>query len=93
MELVVGKEKLLKMFKNSTNRWNVFRILRLVFGLIILIDGIITNLPIFIFAGAVFSGMAIFNFGCCTTQSCKTQPKDKKENFDNEEDVIYEEIK
>ena len=70
--------------------WDFLRVLRLALGLYILIQGIIDVDWFFIFLGAAFSAMPLFNIGCCASGSCNTRmPK----NQQNTEEISYEEIR
>lgn len=54
------------MLKN----WNFLRVLRLVLGIFILVQGVTTWEIPFIILGAVFTAMPLFNVGCCGTSAC-----------------------
>ena len=51
------------IFKN----WNVIRFLRLGIGLAIVVQAIIASDVMIALAGLLFTGMAVFNAGCCGT--------------------------
>jgi hypothetical protein len=54
--------------------WNFMRILRLVLGMIILVQGImIKDIPSAIL-GFILGGMAVANVGCCGTNGCAVNP-------------------
>ena len=74
-----------KIFSN----WNLMRALRLVIGLAITIQGFIANDKLFIIAGLLFTGMALFNIGCCGAGGCNT-PITK--NDKPVKDISYEEM-
>ena len=68
-------------------RWNVMRMIRLVLGVIILVQGIITkDIPAAIL-GIILGGMAAANIGCCATNACAVNPAQpiKKETNINHE--------
>ena len=66
------------------------RILRLVLGVYIIIEGIQTNEWLFIALGGLFTAMSLLNIGCCGVSGCSTAvPKSNGKM----EDVTYEEIK
>lgn len=50
--------------------WNFMRSLRLVLGIIILIQGISVGDTLTIILGLLFAGMAIANIGCCGAAGC-----------------------
>jgi len=72
--------------------WNFIRVLRLVLGVIILVQAImIKDIPSAIL-GFILGGMAVANIGCCGTNGCTvnpTQPVKNKVKIENEElDII-----
>lgn len=69
--------------------WNFFRFLRFVLGIIIVIQAIMARDWVFGLAGLFFSGMALFNAGCCGTGACYTPPV---KNTNNTKDITYEEL-
>jgi len=73
------------IFKN----WNVIRFLRLGIGLAIVVQAIMASDMMIAFAGLLFTGMAVFNAGCCGTSGCSTPVR--KEN--SSKDISYEEVK
>jgi len=74
------------LFKN----WNFMRILRLVMGIFIITQGILSNEWSFLLMGSLLSLLAAFNIGCCGTTACSMPtPKHK----DLTKDITYEELK
>ena len=68
--------------------WNFMRIIRLVLGVVILVQGIITKDFLTAVLGILFAGMAIANAGCCGTNGCAvntTRPIKSKANIEYEE--------
>ena len=78
--------------KEYLQGWNMTRIFRLVLGVVIVIQGIKANDWMFIFLGAAFAAMPLFNVGCCSTGSCET-PIRKTDSVVAQKDVEFEEIK
>ncbi len=72
------------------NRWNFIRVIRLLLGVSILIQGFYTMEVAFILLGIVFTAMPILNIGCCATGSCEIQQKSTNGQFQKE---TIEEIK
>ncbi|MBS4043045.1 MAG: hypothetical protein KGZ59_04460 [Chitinophagaceae bacterium] len=70
------------------SNWNFMRVLRLIFGIIILIQSIITKQYTFSIIGLLFSLLAVFNVSCCGT-SCSTN---FKQTNNKSEDLVYEEV-
>lgn len=73
------------IFKN----WNIIRVLRLGIGIAIVVQAIMASDIMIALAGLLFTGMALFNAGCCATSGCATPVN--KEN--TSKDISYEEVK
>lgn len=75
--------------KAILQHWNFMRIIRLLLGAGILIQGIITKDAASIILGIVFAAMPIFNIGCCGTNGCAVNitPSIKSKNK-----IGYEEV-
>lgn len=72
------------------SNWNFIRLLRLIMGVAILVQGVITKDVLFGIAGLLFTGMAVFNLGCCGgTGNCAAPPQ-KKDTVSK--DIYYEEV-
>ena len=56
--------------KSVLKGWNFFRLIRLVLGVIILIQGIGTIETFTIILGAAIVGTTLANIGCCGTNRC-----------------------
>jgi hypothetical protein len=69
--------------------WNFFRALRLILGIIIIVQAVMSREWIFGIAGLFFAGMALFNQGCCGTGACSIPIK--KDLTINKE-ITYEEV-
>lgn len=76
--------------KNYLQAWNFMRILRLVLGVSILIQGVQAHEILFIFMGGLFTLMPIFNVGCCSTVGCATPNKKSTASMD---EISFEEVK
>ena len=74
---------------NYLKNWNLTRLLRLILGMFIMIQGFINEEWIFVGLGALFSIMPLLNMGCgasgCSVP--KQSTSDKKS-----EEITYEEI-
>ena len=75
--------------KTILQGWNIMRILRLVFAIIILAQGISAGDTVTIILGVVFGGMAVANIGCCGTGGCKVNQRSANNKT---EEVQYEEV-
>ena len=69
--------------------WTFFRAIRLIMGIAIIIQAIIVKDAFLGFAGVIFSGMALFNAGCCGSNGCTTTPVKTKNKT---KDISYEEV-
>lgn len=75
--------------KKWLSGWNLARLLRLLLGLLVLVNGLYTAQWVLAGLGLVFAAMALANAGCCVG-SC-TPPTRRSPNAN--EEIIYEEIK
>lgn len=78
------------MKETILHNWNFMRVLRLIIGIALLMQGIMRHDGLMAILGAVFSLMPILNIGCCGTNGCAISPK-KTDNKTEETD--YEEIR
>ena len=79
------------MIRTLTHNWNIFRILRLILGIAILVQGIQAGDWLFGIAGGLFSLMALLNAGCCAGGACT--PPQRTNHQPNENTTIeYEEV-
>ena len=62
--------------KNYLKNWNIIRLLRLVVGVFVIIQGIIAQEWLFVFLGGLFALMPLMNVGCGAS-GCQI-PKHKK---------------
>lgn len=75
--------------KTITQGWNFMRILRLVLGTAIMVQGIVARDTITIILGVVFAAMAVANIGCCGAGGCAvSSPTTNKKT----KDIQYEEV-
>lgn len=76
--------------KNYLKNWNIIRFLRLIIGVFVVVQGIISKEWLFVFLGGLFALMPLMNVGCGAS-GCKTpRYKNTKEEQD---EIHYEEIK
>ncbi|MCY7422031.1 MAG: hypothetical protein LH478_09870 [Chitinophagaceae bacterium] len=68
--------------------WNLMRLLRLVLGVAILVQGIVGSDVMTIILGTAFVGMALANVGCCGANGCAVN---YRKNL-NEKEISYEEL-
>jgi hypothetical protein len=58
--------------KNYLKQWNSMRVLRLAWGIIIIVQGMLTREWLLAGLGAVFSLMPLVNTDCCGISGCRT---------------------
>lgn len=69
------------------------RALRLVFGVVAIVQAIISKDIVLGLLGFVVGGMAFFNVGCCSDNSCSNgYKKDNNKKNNDLTDVEYEEV-
>lgn len=90
-ESVVGREIRWIMLNKIFTDWNLFRVVRLLIGGYILVDGIRSEIWLFALLGLIFTVMPLLNIGCCATGGCSTKPQSSDDV--NVDDVIFEEVK
>ena len=76
--------------KAITQGWNFMRILRLILGIAILVQGIVAKDATAIVLGVVFGGMAVANIGCCGAGGCAVNNRSTSNNKTG--DIHYEEV-
>ena len=74
------------------SNWNLFRFLRLGIGIAIIIKAVTVNDALFGIAGLLFTGMAVFNAGCCGMGGCNTLNTPTKKIVETTKDITYEEV-
>lgn len=80
--------------KRYLSGWNLGRILRLIIGIIILIQGVEAQHWVLVILGFMFTLMPVLNSGCCNSigaAGCKpTRTSDRNSSI---QDIKYEQIK
>ena len=71
------------------SNWSFTRILRLMIGMVILYQAINAGDILIGLAGLFFTGMAVFNMGCCGSGGCYTSVK---KDAATSKDITYEEV-
>ena len=79
------------MIRTLTHNWTIFRALRLILGIAILVQGIQAGDWLFALAGGLFTGMALLNAGCCAGGACTPPPRTNHPLNDNTT-IEYEEV-
>ncbi len=73
-------------------QWNFFRIVRLLMGIAVLIQGLQMGDKLMGILGLLFASMALLNRSCCVGGTCSMNlksPINKKTNYN---DIVYEEV-
>lgn len=76
--------------KNYLSNWNFMGIIRLVLGIIVIIQGIQSKQWMLVALGGLFTLMPVFNIGCCSKVGCSTTSARKSTEA---KDITYEEVK
>ncbi|MDD3005564.1 hypothetical protein [Flavobacterium sp.] len=63
---------------NYLKNWNIIRILRLVMGIFIIIQGVMYNQWIFVILGGLFSLLPLLNAGCGASGCSVPKQRNKK---------------
>ena len=69
--------------------WSFFRLLRLLLGIMIVIQAIEIRDVFLGLLGGVFSFMPLFNMGCCSVNACSVS---KVKSTNDKTDIDYEEV-
>jgi hypothetical protein len=77
--------------KNILTNWNFMRAVRLILGVIIIVQGIEAKEWMYAIAGILLSGMAVANIGCCGVGGCQV-PSRNENVTSTHKDITYEEI-
>lgn len=70
--------------------WNVMRVIRLILGIILIVQGAGNGEVLYFVLGGALALMALANAGCCGAGGCAvdTRPRAQKE----EKEIVYEEV-
>ena len=77
------------MFQNLITNWNAFRIIRLILGLMVLVQGIVVLDATSITIGALFTGLTLFGSGCAAGNCYIPSNYSVKQKV---EDIKHEEV-
>ena len=76
------------MIQKIFSQWNFMRAFRLVMGIAILVQSVLSHDWMLAIAGILFTAMPLFNFGCCATGGCSL-PVTKN---NQQKETTYEEV-
>ena len=71
------------MIKNMYTNWNYIRVIRLVLGLIVMIQAVYTKNYLFLLPGILFTGMALLNTSFCGSNGCAVPQSENKISKEN----------
>lgn len=71
------------------SNWNFMRFIRLGLGLVIVFQSVISRDWAMGVLGLIFSGLALFNIGCCGIGGC-SMPRAK--SVEPAKEIVYEEV-
>ena len=66
------------------------RVIRLVFGVYVIVQGVSTRDMSYLLIGSLFTLMPVLNIGCCSTSGCATP---NRKNEVTTEEISYEEVR
>lgn len=75
--------------KENLKNWNTMRIIRLVIGILIVVQGFQTHQWAMLGLGILFTLMPLLNIGGCSNNGCKTRRTSKPHQT---EEIQYEEV-
>lgn len=84
------------MIRNYFRNWNVIRIIRLVAGIWIAIEGVRSGEWLFVLMGGLFALMPLMNVGCGSTAGCGMPPRRRMDPINgpnHADEVTYHEVK
>lgn len=83
------------MLQRAMHNWNFFRVIRLILGIMIIVQSIQFREYWFALVGLLFAGMAVFGMGCaggaCAAPPMKRSTQ-KDEDSTQKNTIVYEEV-
>ena len=85
----------MRKFESLVTGWNMLRWLRLLFGVLIIVQGAIAAQVVWVIAGIALTGLALLNKGCCMAGQCGIPDRGKNDLRENDRmsHIEYKEIK
>lgn len=77
--------------KTLANNWNLFRVIRLLLGIVVVVKGVTDGEAVFAVAGGLVALMALANIGCCGSNGCAV-PISQTTATTKQIDITYEEV-
>jgi hypothetical protein len=78
--------------KALVTNWNLFRFLRLLLGIGVIIKGATDGEVVFAVAGVMVALMALANIGCCGSQGCAVPRSSLNTSSTEQKNITYEEV-
>ncbi len=78
--------------RTLANNWNLFRVLRLLLGIGVIIKGATDGEVVFAVAGGLVALMALANIGCGGSSGCPVPISSQKETCTKQNNITYEEV-
>ena len=76
------------VLKIITSQWNIMRFIRLIIGIMIIVQAIAGRNVMVGILGVIFTAMALFNVACCGSNGCTPT----KNTNNNPNEFTYEEV-
>jgi hypothetical protein len=85
----------MRKFETFVTGWNALRWLRLLFGVLIIVQGVIAAQAVWVIAGITLTVLALLNKGCCMAGQCGIPDKGRNDLKGNDtiSKIQYEELK
>jgi hypothetical protein len=85
----------MRKFESLVTGWNMLRWLRLLFGVLIIVQGVIAAQAVWVIAGIALTVLALLKKGCCMAGQCGIPDKGRNDLKENEtiSRIQYEELK
>lgn len=80
------------MWQRISTNWNIFRIIRLLLGIMIMVQSIQFKEYAFVLVGTLFAGLALFDLGCAGGSCSAPGNQMRKPVSQKMEDITYEEV-
>jgi hypothetical protein len=78
--------------KTLASNWNLFRVIRLLLGIAVIVKGAAGGEVVFAIAGGLVALMALANIGCCGSNGCAVPISSQKVAGTKQNDITYEEV-
>lgn len=76
--------------RSLLTNWNAMRILRLVLGVVVIVQGVNNGEALYFVLGGMLVLMALANAGCCGAGGCAVDTRSNR--VKEEKEIVYEEV-